>query len=260
MREAKKALEFDPGLAEAHAAQAAVNYRDWDWKNGHEESQRAIEISPGVLDGCFCYAMTLATTGRIAYALEIADQTLSRNPLAGGAYLAKGFSLYIGRRFTDAIPVLQRGIELDPSYKPSYNVLAMVYEQLGRTQEAIDLLERSGSPDPLRVALAYAVAGRRAEALRIVQRLTAPDRRPERRGVAFVYLALADKDRGLEWYGKSLDAREVRAAWVLDPALDSVRGDTRFQAMVARLMLPPEFDDTLNSLHLSSAAAATPSR
>ena len=62
---------------------------------------------------------------------------------------------------------------------------------------------------------------------------------PDVFGIAIAYLRLGDRDRALEWLTKGFDAKELLAPFMrLDPALDSLRADPRFQKLVTRLAIP----------------------
>ena len=58
-------------------------------------------------------------------------------------------------------------------------------------------------------------------------------------GVALIYFALGDKDRGFRWLTRALDERQAFINGIsLDPAFKGIRSDPRFQALVKRLKLP----------------------
>ena len=244
---AERAAQLDPDLPEAHAALAAVKYRDWDWYAGHAESRRAIEASPGVLDGCFCFVMALSATGQLDEAMEVAKQAVLRNPVAGGAFAAQGMAFFLARRYEEAADSFQRGLEVDPADGTNSILLGYAYQNLGRASEAVTLLEQlpwlKGSPAEIYLAQAYAAAGRRDDALRLVAKLVAsPGTAPEALVVSQTFVTLGDTTRGLDWLEKSVDAHEARAQFVLPPVFDPVRDHPRFRALVARLNLPPEFE------------------
>jgi len=242
---AMRALELDPSLPEAHAALASVKYRDWDWEGGHAESRLALEVNPGALDGCFCFALSLGTTGQLQEAMTIADQALLSNPLSGAAYLVRGNTFLFSRRYDDAVADYRRGVELDPEFSDNRWALASVYDSMGRPGDAIALLEPHGqnsSNENLLLASVYAHAGRPSDALRLVERLTGPGQMPEAIHVARVYLSLGDREKGLTWLERSVHEREPRAHFILMPAYDSIRLEPRFRALVRELRMPASFE------------------
>ena len=242
---AVRALELDPNLPEAHAAMATVEYNDWNWDAGHAASERALAISPGSLDGCYCYIINLATTGRADQAVALAEQALARNPLTVGAHQAMGFALYYARRYGEAIGALERAIAIDARNQPSYVNLARAYSAAGRAQDAVSLLERSPLKHSLHMATAYAHAGRTDDARREARVLTDGTPAVEHILLARYYLALGDTERALEELSESVNLRETRASWVIGQEFDGLRTDPRFTALVAKLRFPPSYDTFL---------------
>jgi TolB-like protein/DNA-binding winged helix-turn-helix (wHTH) protein/tetratricopeptide (TPR) repeat protein len=240
-RAAERAVALDPELAEAHAAMADAFYRDYEFEAGHAESAVALALSPGALDGCFCYAIVLAATGRDRDALVVADTGIARNPQASAAHFARGLALYFSRQFEAAARTLTRAIELDRDSMGPRNMLSRAYAALGRGADAIATLDTPALRNTPRMVIAYSRAGRRTEALQLVQRLAAVNPPQESIFMAQAYAALGENEAALAWLTRSVDARETRAFWVIDEAFDGLRYDSRFAALVKRLKLPPSY-------------------
>ncbi|MBV9179795.1 MAG: tetratricopeptide repeat protein, partial [Acidobacteria bacterium] len=236
---ATRALELDPNLSEAHAAMAEVKeILEWDWAGADREFRRAMELNPASLDACGCYAAFLAGQGRLPEAFAIIEHAEAVTPQSSLIELIHGIVLYFAHRFSEAVPYLQRAIELEPHDELAYIFLGIVYEQLGKSRDALALLDRPEFRPSGALALAYVKAGHRAEALNMLRTLTRLHPNPDMYGTAVAYFALGDIDRGAEWLGKSLDAKEEFAdSAKLDPAFDSVRSDPRYQRVAARLKI-----------------------
>jgi TolB-like protein/Tfp pilus assembly protein PilF len=64
---ARRALELDDRLAEAHAAKAYVQGMfDWNWKDAETTVRHAIEIDPNSLEAHYVYSLLLMALGRFA--------------------------------------------------------------------------------------------------------------------------------------------------------------------------------------------------
>jgi TolB-like protein/Tfp pilus assembly protein PilF len=242
---ALRAVALDMELPEAHAALAAVKYRDWDWEGGDTESRLALAGSPGALDSCFCYGLMLSVTGRLSESLTVADEAILRNPLSGAAHQVKGIALLYARRYNEAEAALRRGLNVDPGFRGNSRLLAQVLIASGRAQEAVALLEqeaKSSALTRLNLAVAYASAGRGPEALQLLAQITASNPAPEAITVAKIHLALGDRRSGLQWLERSADRHEVRTPYLLQPAFDAIRREPRFRALVARLRFPSQFE------------------
>jgi hypothetical protein len=86
---------------------------------------------------------------------------------------------------------------------------------------------------------AYGVAGRREEALQILGELGEATKRRYVPNPAFalVELGLGNKEKALDWLEKSYEAHEARfIAYIkVDPFLDPLRGEPRFEALVQKV-------------------------
>jgi hypothetical protein len=81
--------------------------------------------------------------------------------------------------------------------------------------------------------------GRRDDALRVLNGFVKRAGPNDPQGIATVYFALGDKERGFEWLTKAFDERSASAPYAnVFPMFAGVRSDPRFKALVARLKLP----------------------
>ena len=251
-----RALELDPNLAEAHAAKAALESRDWNWDAQDYESRRALEISPGILDGCYCYIIDRAATGRPVEAVAVAEQALARNPLAVGAHQAMGFALYDARRYSDAIVSLERAIAIDERNLPSYANLTRTYIAAGRPQDAVSLLEHSPLKHSIQMATAYASVGRVDDAKRMVRELAASSPPVEHIGMARYDLALGDREGGLQELTEAVNSREARSHFIIWRGVRQRQDRPSLRDLVAKLRFPPSYEVFL----ASGTPADTPAR
>jgi tetratricopeptide (TPR) repeat protein len=151
-----------------------------------------------------------------------------------------GIVLYHARRYDDVLAQLKRSIGLDPHNYAANLMVGVIYEALGKAQEALAIFD--SHPDfresPY-IARTYAMLGRRDDALRVLSGLVTRGGAFDRHHVAVAYFALGDNDRGFEWLTKAFDERAGYVPWAnVNPAFDGVRNDPRFKALVARLKLP----------------------
>lgn len=226
------ALQLDPDLALAHAAAAHVDSAfNWDWAGAEKEFRRALEFNPDSLESCYCFAIFLTSQGRFPEALDNLEHAAKLNPFSANVQAMYGMALLFARKPEEAVPHLLRAKELDPQDPDIYSFLPPALEATGRTEEALKLVQPLGPTSSL--AVAYARLGRRADALKVMRQLHDP------MDLAYAYVAIGDANRAVEWITKALDQREFMAEFIkVDPALDSLRSDPRFQAQVARLKIP----------------------
>jgi len=235
---ALKALDLDPNLSEAHLAIAGIKwFEDWDWAGAEQSFKRAFELNPGSVETCSCYIGFLGTTGRFAEAEALAQASTARDPLSENVEGSYGEALYLARKYQEALVHFQQSATLNPQdvfFKP---LLAETYIQMGKPQETLAVLDRPQLRSSPALALAYAALGRRADAMKILASF--PKDAPDPYGISLVYFALGNKDAGFEWLTRAFEQRQLFVNMAkFDPALDSVRSDSRLQALVVRLKLP----------------------
>jgi TolB-like protein/tetratricopeptide (TPR) repeat protein len=235
--EALRALELDPNLSDAHAALAAVAFEDWDWDGAERAFRRALELNPDSINACACYGNALIAWGRVSEAIEINKHAELVNPLSPFVHFNHGFVLYMSRQFDEAMPHFKRSIELEPQYRPAYALLSYAYGQTGKTEDALAVINRPEFQGSWPLGRAFVQAGRRPEALAIAEGLRTKGTDPF--GLAALYFALGDKDKGFEPLTRAFDQKVGFVRWAnVDPAFDAVRSDPRFQSLISRLHLP----------------------
>ncbi len=246
---ARKALELDDTLAEAHTSLACVYFwYDWDWPGAEHEFRRALDLNPNYAGAHVYYGWYLIWMGRIDEGMAENRQAETLDPLSPEASLLLGWGLYYGHHYDQAIAQLRKTLDLDPNSWPTYEMLGHAYAQQSRFPEAIAALQKAREiEDQISVPLAalghaYAVSGRRAEARQALDELLARSMRRQVPAytIAAIYAGLGDKDQAFAWLEKAYADR----SWYLtslkvDPKLDSLRSDSRFKDLVRRVGLPP---------------------
>jgi tetratricopeptide (TPR) repeat protein len=246
---ARKALELDPGSAEARTALAAIRHiYDWDWNAAGIEFRRAIELDPTYLTARQWYGQYLTELGHYDAGIAETAKAHSMDPvsLIAGASLAGRY--YWARRYDEALVPIRKMLDLDPGLPGARRLLGQVYEQKGmhdaavaEFQRAVDLSSNSaGSMAAL--GHGYAVAGRKREALDVIARLKAMSGQRYVSGyyMALVHAGLGDIDPALAWLER---AYRERSTWMVhlgvDPRLDPLRADERFKNLMARVGFRP---------------------
>lgn len=238
----RKALDLDPNLAAAHCQLGDLFMTfDWNWSGAEREMRRAVELDPNNLRARETLGDLLTALGRFPEALEQKRRAVAVDPLSAMAQSSYGRTLYRARRYEEAIPRLQRAIELEPQVTLHAARLADVYEQMGRIEDALPIRQKnaqtSNSYSLASLSQVYARLGRRQDAQAALAKAIRAGP-PNMLAVALAYFALGDKDRCFEWLNKGVDDRQFVIFWKIDPQLDSVRSDPRFQALIARLKMP----------------------
>jgi len=243
---AKKALEVDDSLGEAHASLAfCLDSFDWDFEAADREFRRAIELNPGYATAHHWYSWHLALLGRNSEAIAEMTKAENLDPLSLiiNHDLAE---LFLIAHFSDeSTEQSRKTIEMDPGFALAHNQLALVYLERHMIVEAIAELEKAiqlsgGSPTCIaNLARAYAASGRRAEAVGLLNDLkkrSAPGNAYASE-IAMIYAALGDKDQAMGWLEKAYEQR-FNPSVLLRPGFDPLCSDPRFQDLVHRIGLP----------------------
>ena len=242
------ALQLDPDLPEAHASLAALLWlHDWRWHEAQIEFQRSLELDPSYPTANHWYAEYLMTMGKHAEAMARMKKGQELDPLSLIINVAVGWALYNARRYDEGIEQLRRTIELNPNYPVTYWILGLLLRKTGRFDLAMTEGENgvkfSGGSPLMRAALAhtFAAAGRTTEALQTLNELAelATHRYVAPYFFAGIHVGLGENDRAIACLEKSY---EEHSHWLIylhiDPSMDGLRDDLRFQDLLRRVGLP----------------------
>lgn len=247
-RAAQKALEIDETLAEAHVSMALVIWwHDWNPSGAEREFKRSIELNPNYALAHLYYGEFLSQQERFNESIAEFKRAQELDPLSSDINSMMVRPYFFMRQYDRTIELAKKAIEMDQHYSPAHRSLGYAYEQKGMYEEAIAEFEKAielGGRLPYSVATlgrAYAKSGKRGEALKILEELEQPSRRlyasPVR--IASIYAALGDKEQAFRWLEKAYHDRTDHLLYLrIDPDLDSLRSDPRFQDLVRRVGLP----------------------
>jgi len=245
---AMTAVRLDPDLAEAHTAFAAGLWlHDWRWEEAQAEFNRSLELGPHYPTANHWYAEYLMTMGRHAEVMARMKTGQELDPLSLIINVAVGWACYFGRRYDEGIEELLRTVELDPNYPVAHWILGLLLRKTGCFELAISEGERavklSGGSPLMRAALAQTLgaAGRTEEAVQMLEDLTelARQKYVAPHFFAGIQVGLGENDRAIEYLERSY---EERSHWLiylhLDPGMDGLRDNPRFQHLLRRIGLP----------------------
>src|SRR5271165_352537 len=139
---ARKALELDDSLSEAHAARANALSSAWKWNESEPEFRRAIELNPNNASAHYFYAFNyLMPENHLEQSLAEFRLALSLDPLAPIMKMNYGLTLLAAGRYPEAVAQLKEVLERDPSFGPAHYYLSQFYATMGRYAEAVSELQ-----------------------------------------------------------------------------------------------------------------------
>ena len=244
---AKKALALDDSLAEAHASLGLLATIELDLERALSELERAAQLKPNYATAHHWLALANMTLARFDPAIAEGKRAIELDPLS--VIINADFSwLYLcARRYDEGEAQARKTLEIDPHFFLAHYYLGIALQLKGRLREAIPEFQKSfdlnGDPYSLGIlGQAYARNGQNEEARKILARLN--EQRNTRRvapyAMALVYSGLGDKERAIDELDRGYRDGETNYLFVIkvDPLLDDLRGDPRFEALVQKVVAP----------------------
>ena len=241
-RDAEKAVEVGPNLAEAHAALGWVRFFcEWKFADGLAELKRARELAPANPTANDLLARVLIYLNQIAEAEKLARQAVELDPLA---YLARGNLariLLAEGKLDEADAEARKAAELQPAGAGNHRWQATVAVLRGDGETALReaQLEPNDGYRRFELALAYYAQGDRAAADAALAGMVANDRNLLAYQIAEVYAWRGETDKAFEWLQISYDNHDTGIlSLLIDQLMRGLRGDPRYKAMLEKVGLP----------------------
>ncbi|HKS31865.1 MAG TPA: tetratricopeptide repeat protein, partial [Chthoniobacterales bacterium] len=225
---------------------ANVFFRYLELEKSASEFERSIQLNPNYPTTHQWYGrLTLLALGQFDHALAEAKRAVELDPVSPIGHTDVGTVYLIERRYDEAIAILRKTLEMEPDFYWAHRQLGTALELNGSPTEAIVEYQRASelNDDPRLLAFvghAMARAGRQNETREILTKLTEIARTRYVSGYSFavIHLALGEKDQAIDWLEK--DAGEQTGFEInfikVDPYLDPLRGDPRFEDLVAKVL------------------------
>ena len=251
LAEARRAVDLDPNLAEAHTVLAHIySIYDWDWASAEREFKRSLDLNPNSEYALVYYSNFLAAQGRLDESLKQAETARRLDPQSGAAARNHVMVLYYQKDYPAAEQALQESAAIESNQVGLPLWRARLAEARGDfdgaladTREALKLSK--GPVVPLTVAAIRleALAGHRSDALAslaALQRDTESRKVPlSARNLAYIQLAFGDKTKALELFEEAVSERDPTVIYLgVDPRADGLRGDPRFRQLITAMGLP----------------------
>ena len=240
----RTAMNLDPDLSEAHTSYAQLLFdHDWDWEAAGREFQRAIDLDPRNAHARHWYSHYLTAMGRTRESLEQSERAVEISPYDLILQSHLGWHYLFARDYERAVEEATTAVEMDPADGFTRGALAWGYQATGRDTQALAEAEKAAAQrreDSFTmgmVGFAYARLGHRREAIELVQDL-------ERQGdqtyyaIAVIHAGLGDRDAAIAWLERGRAHHSPGFPYLrVDPRLDDLRSDSRFDALLQRMRL-----------------------
>ena len=241
---AMNALELDDTLVDGWVSLGFARfYLHWDWPGAEQAFRKAIELNPAHATARHYYGNFLNAMGRQDEGLQQRQLARDRDPNSLVFMRGVAWNYFYMRRYAEAARELEAIAAVDRDNASVNSLLARAYYALGRHDEGIALLQRviatQGPTSYIeKLAFGFAAAGREAEARALLRRMTEMSRTTYIKpyDVALVHAQLGERDAALSLLEEAYDRRDSTIVSLkVDPRLDPVRGDPRFERLQARM-------------------------
>jgi len=216
----RRALALDPALAEAHSARGSVLFQLERYDEAEIEFRTAQQLDPRLFEAHYFFARMCFQTGRLADAAAAFERACAVREDYQAAFFAAQTLEALGRHeeakqhYELGLTSAASHMELHPDDARAATMRAVALCRTGRVEAGLEWGAKAVELDPVdagvryNVACLYAVAGRPDDAMRYMEEV----------------VRLGFGNRG--WLER-------------DPDLDSIRGLTRFQQLLAGMQPPP---------------------
>lgn len=245
---ARKAVELDDSLSEAHRALAFAEWwGQWDFVDGEKEFRRAIELNPRDSVARMWYANVLSVQRRFPEALEQIDRAQELDPSSHSILADKGLLLFNAGKSAEAIDLLREVERSAPDYLSPHEYLMSI--GLARRDYPMYLDEAkkaAGNDAVLRDIVAAAQTGYDQDGARgFLTHLAARQQEYYAAGkiwgssLAETYAIMGRKQEALQLLEDAYNRHEwIVLGCITNPDLITLRDEPRYQALIRKINFP----------------------
>jgi serine/threonine protein kinase len=257
---ARRAAELDPGVPDAHVTLGIERlFWGWDWEEAERELQTAIRLNPKLALAHSVYGLVLGTCGRHQEAEEQVLHARELDPLSLFINAGVSWMHHFAGRPAEAAREALRTREIVPGFEEAGNVLISSYEALGEYEKAAGLISHQRcwgiTFDGKAILDAYLQDGPHGywlKRLELLEKAAATESTP---AINFVYAVVLQNlgrlDEALDHVERMVDRHTGGCVFLgVDPALKSLHGHPRFEAVLKRVGVP--LRQTASAAHTTS--------
>ena len=240
--DAERAIVLAPSLADGYVALSRIEQGSLRLEAADQACARALALGPGnvqVLHECSLLAVYL---GHADTAISGARHGVALDPLNPLSHRALGDTLRYARHYEEAIAAYQASIAADPEHSAeTYALRGLSYYLVGKLSPAQSSCE--ATPDAFRNRVCRAVIydrlGRHADAAVVLAEIKQQGGDAAAYQYAEIYAQWGDRKAALDWLERAMRLRDPGLVYTkVDPLMDPLRKEPRFQAVMQELQFP----------------------
>jgi tetratricopeptide (TPR) repeat protein len=247
---ARKAVELDDSLAEAHRALAFSEWWGaWDFVDGEKEFRRAIDLNPKDPIARKWYANVLSVQGQFPAGLEENEKAQELDPTSQSILADRGWMLFNSGKKDEGIALLREVERSAPEFLSPHNYLMVISLELrdypSYLEEGRKTAEAENDP-VLRVNIASARVGYERDGERgLLNDLYARQKEYYQAGklsgtvLAKTCILMGKNQEALQLLEEAYDRHESNVLSCLSqPDLLTLRDEPKYKALVKRINFP----------------------
>ena len=242
---AMKAIALNNNLAIGYLELGDLKlYQDFEWKGAEENYQKALSLEPANTDILYSLGGGLYfATGRWKEAIRDMKRCIELDPLKPLYHLNLGNILTHAGRPDEAIAYFKKTLEINSQFQRAHLYLGRNYLLSGKTEMALNEMEQENMEvfRVFGVALAYHALGRKKEANEALKNFTDKFKNEWNYLLAELYAYRGEKDNAFMWLENAYNKKD---GWLVflkgDPLLKNLKSDSRYNAFMKKMNLPPD--------------------
>jgi len=250
-----KALEIDPGCAEAHALRGVwLAYPEKKFEESKTELRKALELDPNFSTAHQWYAQLLMITGPIEEARKHVDRAVELEPYFWVVQNLNAWIFYFEEDSEKGLQACLAARDLNPDFVDNTWLFALHYVRLGEGEKAAaalhDIFKRYPSVSHLgdEVMDLYQKSGtdgifRWLIDININRPVPVDGMTGHPFFIAWWYAILGDREESVKWFEKTIEMPSIPWHYfnliATNPDFDILRGDPRFLAVIEKAGLTP---------------------
>jgi TolB-like protein/tetratricopeptide (TPR) repeat protein len=240
--DAERAIALAPGLADGYVALSRLEQGSLKLEAANQACARALALGPGNVQVLYECSLLEAYLGHADTAIATARHGVALDPLNPLSHRALGDTLRYARRYQEAAAAYQDSIDADPEIAAdAYALRGLSFYLAGDLPAAQALCEKNSESFRHRVcrAMVYGRLGRRADAVAVLDKLRQENGDAAAYQFAQIFSQLGDRVAALDWLEKAMRLHDPGLVYTkVDPLMDPLRGEPRFQAVLQGLKFP----------------------
>jgi tetratricopeptide (TPR) repeat protein len=258
MAAARKAIELDNSLAEAHNSLAfGTYYWSMDVAGAEREFRKALALDPNCALAHHWYATFLINVGRNQEALQQIELARQLDSSSTSILADKALLLYYSGRREEGVALLKQINETEPSFLSTHRYLAIIDLVNQNYSDYLVELRKVGQLSQNQTDLAIVSAGEKAlhaggpramleSMFRMQKQLLAEGRIPAYR-LAMTCALLGQNEQAFAYLHLARERHEsLLSGIVVDPTLVTLRADPAYRELLSEIGLPPPHASEVN--------------